>query len=696
MNKNKFYHKSFFVPIILLTLSLQPLSSSPVLEVTDTEKVRKLGEFLERLDDPEEKLTIEVVSSPEYDSRFQPVTAAVPNIKFTDRSVWFRFRAKSKTAQTNRWILEIDYPLIDSIELYTPRPQGGYEKETQGEVDRSKLEKSHYPNPHFLLTEDGDKSVIRYIRVADEGSVTFPGLIHSESTFRQKIALRQVVLGMYYGLILGLFIYNLFLFFTVRDISYLYYVLYVLGYSILQGIVDGYANLYLWPAASPWVSNRMLLVWAPFFIFWLLFFTRVFLQLKEFFPRVERIFYQLAWANIIFIPAVFILNYAIVASLWIVVGLVSVIFFLYAAISSFMKGYRPARYFLTAFSMFFVGGVLWGFRFLDILPSNFITENTIKFGSAAQVLLLSIALGDRINIMKKEKEEAQKETIQNKEKALQLQQALTDAYQRFVPHEFLENLGKESILDIKLGDQTQKNMSILFSDIRNFTAMSENMSAEENFAFINNYLGTMVPLVRENNGFIDKYIGDSIMALFPGSPDDALNTAIAMLIKLRGYNDTNKARLHRLIRIGIGINTGNLMLGTVGEENRLDGTVISDAVNLTSRIESLTKSYGTAILISENTYASLTDPERFYIRFVDCVNVRGKKKAVNLYEVMNADPLPLLEKKRELNPFMQDAWNLYNEREYEKAKIIYERCIAENPGDRLAKAYAIRCKNEIA
>jgi class 3 adenylate cyclase len=133
-------------------------------------------------------------------------------------------------------------------------------------------------------------------------------------------------------------------------------------------------------------------------------------------------------------------------------------------------------------------------------------------------------------------------------------------------------------------------MSILFSDIRSFTTLSESMMPDENFAFINAYLERMGPVIRDHNGFIDKYIGDAIMALFKNA-DDALRAGLAMLDTLDQFNAGRRAAGQQPIAIGIGINTGSLMLGTIGERHRMDGTVISDAVNLAARVESLTKDY---------------------------------------------------------------------------------------------------------
>ncbi|MBW3585394.1 MAG: PAS domain S-box protein, partial [Cyanobacteria bacterium 0813] len=231
------------------------------------------------------------------------------------------------------------------------------------------------------------------------------------------------------------------------------------------------------------------------------------------------------------------------------------------------------------------------------------------------------------------------------EKSLDAESELTDAYGRFVPHQFLNLLGYESIIDVNLGDQVQQEMSVLFADIRNFTALSETMTPQQNFKFINAYLSRMEPAITSNNGFIDKYIGDAIMALFSDCADDAVKAGIAMLNILTDYNEHRQTVGYIPIQIGIGINSGSLMLGTVGGKSRMDSTVISDAVNLASRIEGLTKDYGVPLLISQQTLGRLRNQADYAIRIVDKVQVKGKSQYVVVYEVFDADPPEILSAK---------------------------------------------------
>ncbi len=204
------------------------------------------------------------------------------------------------------------------------------------------------------------------------------------------------------------------------------------------------------------------------------------------------------------------------------------------------------------------------------------------------------------------------------------------ALERFVPYGFLGHIGKHNITEVELGDNIEKELTVLFSDIRSFTNISESLSPKDNFNFINDYLGLVSPIVRKHNGFIDKFIGDAVMALFI-TPDDAIAASIEMLNELKKFNLIKRDYKTPPIEIGIGLNTGKMMLGTIGEINRMDGTVISDAVNLASRLQDLTKKYKTPVLISEATHNNLSDSRKSNLSLVDTVTVRGKTKPVDIY-----------------------------------------------------------------
>ncbi len=268
--------------------------------------------------------------------------------------------------------------------------------------------------------------------------------------------------------------------------------------------------------------------------------------------------------------------------------------------------------------------------------------------------------------------------------------SLNKAYERFVPKQFLETLGKNSVVEVQLGDNVRKKATIFFSDIRSFTTLSEQMTPEENFKFINSYLKYMEPVINRHSGFIDKYIGDAIMALFPTNANDAVTASIEMQKALREYNSHRSKRGYVPIEVGMGLNTGDLILGTVGGEFRMDGTVISDSVNLASRIEGLTKYYGASIIISETTFNDLQNPQEFTYRFLGQVRVKGKAKGIGIIEILDGksdEELSIFSKS--INIF-NESYKNYTQAKFKEALSGFEEVIKINLNDKAAKLYKER------
>lgn len=277
------------------------------------------------------------------------------------------------------------------------------------------------------------------------------------------------------------------------------------------------------------------------------------------------------------------------------------------------------------------------------------------------------------------------------QQALALLQQTETAYSRLVPHQLLSLLQAKSIVDVKLGDQVERKMTIMFTDIRDFTQLSESMTPAENFEFINSYLSQMEPVISRHHGIIDKYIGDAIMALFEKGADEALHGAIDMLERL-GYYNTGRARAgYQPIHIGIGLNTGMVMIGTVGGINRMDSTVIGDAVNLAARLEEATKTYNTPLIISHNTLYDLNDPNEYHIRFLDRIRVKGKSQPLSVYEVFDNDPQALRRLKDETRDVFEQAVAYYHLKDIDQAIRLFKRCIEICPDDQCAHIYLKRC-----
>lgn len=264
------------------------------------------------------------------------------------------------------------------------------------------------------------------------------------------------------------------------------------------------------------------------------------------------------------------------------------------------------------------------------------------------------------------------------------------AYHVFFPEEFIKQLNRKSILDVKLGDFIESKMTILFSDLRSYTSLSEKMTPKQNFRFLNNYLKNMSPIIRQNNGFIDKYIGDAIMALFPRNPEDAIKSAIEMQKTIKKINRAREIFKLEPIRTGIGIHTGHVILGTIGEKSRMEGTVVSDAVNISSRLENLTKFYSSDILISMDTFLELDDPLQFHFRILDRVKVKGKSTNITVVEIMNGMEEHRLEKLLNTKGFFEAGIGYYLARKFDLAIPSFRKVLAEVPDDKASLLYIQR------
>ncbi|MGB7314540.1 MAG: adenylate/guanylate cyclase domain-containing protein [Nodosilinea sp.] len=368
-----------------------------------------------------------------------------------------------------------------------------------------------------------------------------------------------------------------------------------------------------------------------------------------------------------------------------------------------------------------------------LLTSKWIAKPILKLKESAALLSGSVNQNlPRIEVDNPSELEALAESfnrmaIQLKD-SFEKQVQLNNAYSRFVPMKLVEILGKE-ITEIKLGDDIeQEDMSILFSDIRDFTSISESMrSPKENFDFLNSYLGRMEPAITENSGFIDKYIGDAIMAVFPNEPipfenfspkrevskdleeetdsinpymnvsnssaDNAVRAGIAMIEALQSYNKTRKDVNRKELRIGIGINTGKMMLGTVGGPDRMDGTVISDEVNLASRLESLTKRFGISMMISSKTLETLENKDTYHYRFLGSVQVKGRAQAVDVYEIFDGDSNEVIRQKIDGKPYFEEAIALYQKADFLKSQKLFEEALERYSNDKASKFYIERCIN---
>lgn len=606
------------------------------------------------------------------DSEFQSAAGANPG--FFARPIWLRFRLPDFK---ERLLLRHEYAMTDYLTLYTPLPGGGYASEATGDM----LPFAQRAVRHRLMSFwiEAAKDRWYFIRLQTSGSVNLAFSLMTAQQVLERDNNAQYFLGIFFGTMVVMFFYNLFVFFSLREPAYVYYCLYIGCFACVAATLNGSAYQWLWPG-SPWMQNHAFPLLANAAMASGLIFVSLFLNLRALNGALYRIALGLAMFPLLGIFSTLVVHPAVLIKVTNAFGIPWVVFILGSAIYAFVKGYKPARYFLLAWIMMLLGTAVFTLTSRGMLPPNPFLLNAMFLGSALEVILLSLALADRINQLKKDKERLQEE-------ALDRQKLLTDSYSRFFPRRILDLLSRDSVEQIQLGDAAQFEMTVLFADIRGFTSLSEGMSPEDNFRFLNSYLKRVGPIIRQNNGFIDKYIGDGIMALFPDQPVAALDSAIKMQTAVRKYNHHRLRSGYDPIKIGIGMHKGPLMVGMVGEEERMDGTVISDAVNLAARIEVLTKKFDAGILISEMVFHGLPDPTQYNARVIARVRVKGKEQPVTVLQVFDGMPEYAIEMLRQTRPEFERGFFAFHEKQFQEAAGYFQQVLTRDPSDAVAQMY---------
>jgi adenylate cyclase len=309
---------------------------------------------------------------------------------------------------------------------------------------------------------------------------------------------------------------------------------------------------------------------------------------------------------------------------------------------------------------------------------------TVQYSAADLKFLITLALQSSSAIESAILYEKNIAEAKEREEAMRRIYEVTN---KFVPHEFIRSLGRSLITDVQLGDQVEKIVTVLFSDIRDYTTLAEKMTPEENFSFVCSFNERIGPIIREHQGFINQYLGDAIMAIFPRNSSDALAAAVKMQEAVQDLNASRELKNKAPIKIGIGMHTGLLIMGITGDQDRMDATTIADTVNTASRLEGLTKHYKVNILLSEASVKDLADPEAFHIRNLGSVQLKGKFEPVTIYECFNGSTDNDIQKKLTALPFFKQGMSAYFNKSFKKASDTFHRALEIYPEDTTAKIF---------
>jgi PAS domain S-box-containing protein len=364
------------------------------------------------LEDAGGELALADLLKPDAQSRFQPVpqTGSSTNFGLTRSAIWLRVALRTARDAPADWMLELAYPPLDRLELYAPDGKGGFSRQVGGDLlpfaERVVVHRNHVMP---VRLKPGAANVL-YLRVTSGGTVSAPVRLWRPAALWAHDQAEYATISLYFGLLIGLLLYNLLLFFSVRDRPYLIYVAFVACMAIAQAALTGFGAQFLWPGLLWWNSVSPPAGMAATAVFGLLF-ARSFLSSALKMPRLDRLMLVLVAGWLLTLVAALTMPYIVSSLMVTVLAVFSVITLVVVGLLSLRMGHPGAKYFLAAWALLLVGVVTLVLHNTGVLPSNALTANSLLIGSALEMVVLSFALADRINVTRREKEQAQARTM---------------------------------------------------------------------------------------------------------------------------------------------------------------------------------------------------------------------------------------------------------------------------------------------
>ncbi len=363
------------------------------------------------------------------DSSWLALQGDVPSFGFNSSAYWLQFNLCKSGPDQERIVLEIEYPLLDSIDLFGVQGNSLVYQAHGGDAVPFTQRQENHRNFLFYLPDFAESPLRIYIRIETESAVQIPLNLYTLSGFSdhtQKILLLQ---GIYFGLILAMIFYNVFLFITIREVPYLYYVCFTISYFSFQSVLQGFFQQFL--LGSVWWQNHALLIFGFGAIAFANLFARSFLQLQQHKPVLSWVLNIFCWLAVVAAALASMLPYVHMVKLMLALAVVSSLLIMFAGFSLWMAGHMPARIFTLAWLPLLISFILASMNKFALLPRSFWTENIMQIGGVLEVILLSFALGVRINEEKQQRvliEQRLSSSLEEevKERTLSLNKALKE------------------------------------------------------------------------------------------------------------------------------------------------------------------------------------------------------------------------------------------------------------------------------
>ncbi|MBF0443161.1 MAG: sensor histidine kinase, partial [Oligoflexales bacterium] len=362
------------------------------------EKVR-LEKYSEYLEDRENKYDISgfIQDSSETFKWISHGTDKIPAFGFSESAYWFRYHIENRNGLKTRFFLDVSCPFLDYLDFYVFSEDGSYRIVKSG--DQYPYSRRIVDHHNFVLPVEiaNDKSVLIFVRFQSIGPLLFPAALWDQDFFNSEQSRELTIFGIYYGMIAVMVLYNLFLFFSIRDRAYVIYVLYALSYMIFQASFNGFGFKHLWPE-SIFMANYGVWIFLSFVNFFLCLFTQIFLQTAIRQRLLDRVLSFVFYPWILAGFALSVMGIRLAQFVLITFQPLEGVLLILTGILSLARGYRPARFYILAFAPLLLGAAILALKQVGILPSNFFTDYAPQIGSGVEIVLLSFAVGDKISL----------------------------------------------------------------------------------------------------------------------------------------------------------------------------------------------------------------------------------------------------------------------------------------------------------
>lgn len=407
--------------------------------------------------DSDNKLSLNDVRSAGDNFEWRTLPPAVEHVNFgySEQTYWFHFRLQNTSKRHIQKQLEIGYPVLDFIDVYLLHRNGEMRQFSMG--DKRPFHDRLVDHRHFIvpLQLQANDTFDVYLRVRSTSSLQLPLTIWRDTTLLEASQTDMLWLGIYYGTMIVMVLYNLFVFFSVRESNYLYYVIYVSCVALFLASLNGVSYQYLWPT-SIWWNDQSIVFFLSGIVLFATLFTINFLRIPEVFPRVHHIGTVMVIISALIVMMALMLPYRIMIKVTIIWAVISISIALVVGMYRWLKGDSSAKYYCIAWYTFLISGVVLALNKFDIVQRNFLSENALQLGSALEVVLLSFALADRLNTEKRKRFEAQLQALENERiarlaqaEALQQEKNARIAQEKALEHERQARSAQEKALDVQ-------------------------------------------------------------------------------------------------------------------------------------------------------------------------------------------------------------------------------------------------------